>query len=535
VKWISNGNGRPFWRSRRFRALLLLLAAAGLVTARRAARHAAPDLGPVHEVREGPLTISVIGAGTVQSRRTAIIRSAVEGRRTVIWIIDEGRFVTNGQPLVELDASEFTDRLTDQQILVANAEAALTQATEKLAIARIEQASSVAEAQLKLELAQLELEKYNCGEYPQQLQEAHSKIALAHEEHERATEILNWSQRLADEGYLTRSELQADELALKQKQISLDATVTSLNVLTNYTARQQQATLAFNLKQAEMDLDRITRQMRANVIQAESDLRARQLEAGRQQSRLEHLEEQIANCHVTAPTNGVVIYASTVQASRRRWGSEPLQAGSTVVERQELIHIPLPGGMCVEMSVPESNLAKLREGLPARVKCDALPGREFTGRLFKIGMLPDGRSAWLNPDLQLYNCEIELDTNDDLRAGMNCEVELMVEQYEKVIAVPVQCVLRVGDTLAVYLDVGGRTVMRPVRVGLDNNRMVHVLEGLQPGDRVLLNPPLEAGSVPEYAATGAEPARGAPSPAGAAEKNNNGAPPNRRPPGAPRQ
>ncbi len=533
MKWISNGNGRPFWRSRRFRTLLLLLAAAGLVTARRAARHAAPDPGPVHEVRAGPLTISVIGAGTVQSRRTAIIRSNVEGRNTVIWVIDEGRFVTNGQLLLELDASTFTDRLPDQQILVANAEAALIQATEKLAIARIEQASSVAEAQLKLELARLELEKYNRGEYPQQLQEANSKIALAHEEHERATEILNWSRRLADEGYLTRSELQADELALKQKQIGLDTTVTALNVLTNYSARQQQATLTFNLKQAEMDLDRITRQMRANVIQAESDLRARQLEAERQRSKLGNLERQVANCRVTAPTNGVVIYASTVQASRRRWGSEPLQAGATVVERQELIHIPLPGGMSVEMSVPESNLSKLREGLPARVKSDALPGREFTGRLTKIGLLPDGRNAWLNPDLQLYNCEIELDSHDDLRAGMNCEVELMVEHYEKVIAVPVQCVLRVGDTLAVYLDAGGRAVMRPVKVGLDNNRMVHVLEGLRPGDRVLLNPPLEAGSVPEYEAPGEE--GGAPFPAGAAEKNNNGAPPNRRPPGAPRQ
>jgi hypothetical protein len=61
----------------------------------------------------------------VQSRRTAVVRSQAEGRNTVIWIIDEGRTVSNGQLLVELDASTLSDRRTDQQILVGNAESAL--------------------------------------------------------------------------------------------------------------------------------------------------------------------------------------------------------------------------------------------------------------------------------------------------------------------------------------------------------------------------------------------------------------------------
>jgi hypothetical protein len=117
--------------------------------------------------------------------------------------------------------------------------------------------------------------------------------------------------------------------------------------------------------------------------------------------------------------DGVVIYASTVQASRRHWGSDPLQAGVQVVERQELIQLPLNGGMRVEMSVPESNLTKLREGQFARIRVEAQPGREFVGRLSKIGMLPDGRNAWLNPDLKLYNCQVEIEAVEDLRAGMN--------------------------------------------------------------------------------------------------------------------
>ena len=515
---------RPFWRrSRVWGAGLLVLLAAGFLLARVLAPDGAADLGPLYIVREGPLTISVVTAGTVQSRRTATVRSQAEGRNTVIWIIDEGRAVTNGQLLVELDASALADRKTDQQILVGNSESSFVAASEKLAIARIEQESSVSAAELKLQLARLEQEKYQKGEFPQTLQEAESKIALAHEEVERAAESLGWTRKLATEGYLTRSELQADEMALKQKQINLQAAITSLGVLTNYSSRQQQATLASNLRQAEMELERVQRQTRANVVQAESDLKARELEAERQRSKLSNLEQQIANCRILAPTNGVVIYHSTMQASRRRWGGEPLQAGSTVVERQELLHIPVDGGMIVELSVPESSLTKLKVGQPARIKVDAIPGVAFSGRLSKIGLLPDGRNAWLNPDLQLYNCEIELDQSTDLRSGMNCETDMMIEHHERAFYVPIQCVIRVAGRPVVYVVENGKPAKRAVKLGLDNNRVVHVLAGLAEGDRVLLNPPLEAGtvhSVNGFAPASPEADTGVPPPGSAAAKAN---------------
>ena len=487
------------WRKAGIGGVVLILVALplGLYTSRHYRQGHGVDLGPLFTVKKGPLTISVVTAGTVQSRRTATVRSQAEGRNTVIWIIDEGRSVTNGQLLVELDASTLSDRRTDQQILVGNAESYLIASTEKLAISRIERESSVSAVELKLQLARLEQEKYQKGEFPQTLQEQESKIVMAVEEVERATENLSWTRRLAEEGYLTRSELQADEMALKQKRISHEAAITSMNVLTNYSARQQQAILASNLRQAEMELERVQRQTRANVVQAESDLRARELEVERQRSKLANLEQQVQNCRITAPTNGVVIYHSTMQASRRRWGGEPLQAGSTVVERQELIQIPIEGGMIVELSVPESSLTKLKLDQPAKVKVEAIPGVDYTGRLSKIGLLPDGRNAWLNPDLQLYNCEIELDNFDNLRSGMNCETDMQIEHHEQAISVPIQCVIRVGTESVVYVAAGGKATKRPVKTGLDNSRMVHILDGLVAGEKVLMNPPLEAGAVVE--------------------------------------
>ena len=449
---------------------------------------------PLYTVTRGPLDITVTTPGTIQSRHSEIVRSKAQGRNAIIWIIDEGKIVTNGQLLVELDSSELEKQLTDQQIVVGNSEAALLQSREKLAIAEIEKESSISQAELKLMLARLDREKYIEGEYPQQLQDAESKIALAREEVERATEQLNWTRKLAAEGFVTRSDLQSDELSLQQKRLSLDSAIVSINLLTNYTARQQHAKLDSDIDQAERDLDRATRQARANLSQAESDLAAREQEDARQRRKLATLEEQVLNCRITSPTNGLVIYASTMQASRRHWGSEALSAGVSVHERQELIYIPVEGGMIVEFTVPESDLNKLTNDIPARIKVDALPDLSIGGRLTKIGLLPDGRNAWLNPDLKVYNCVVSIDQGDetDLRAGMNCEVSMLIESYADVISVPLQCVLRVKGQPSVFMVENGEPVAHPVKLGYDNGRLVHVLEGLQPGDRIMLTPPLAA-------------------------------------------
>lgn len=147
--------------------------------------------------------------------------------------------------------------------------------------------------------------------------------------------------------------------------------------------------------------------------------------------------------------------------------------------------------MVVEVMIPEASLNKIDVGMAANVKIDAFPGCVFKGKLVKIGILPDGQSAQLNPDLKLYKCEIECDFKQvTIRPGMSCEVELIKEYHEKVLYAPVQCVVRVEGVPRVYVKDDGEWVPRIVRVGLDNNRMIHILEGVKAGDQVMLAPPV---------------------------------------------
>jgi HlyD family secretion protein len=483
-------------KKRRSKAKWLVagLLAAGLLVTWSALRGRAKNEEPVpvFAVQEGPLTISVTSGGSIQSRDKVVIASELEGNNTVIWVIDEGTNVQSGDLLLEFDSSELIEKRNEQEIVVANAEANLVVAREKLGITQGDCEAATLDREVDLMLARMALDKYNEGDYPQQLRQNEADIALADEELQRAAEKLEWSKRLAKEGFLTRTELQADELALQRKEIDLAMAKTKLNVLTNYMVLQQRATLDSALRKADRAMARTDWMNKSTLRQVESELRARERELNRATNRLSELSFQISKSKIYAPTNGIVLYTSTVLISRRQWWIKPLSVGSTAVERQELIYIPIESGMVVEVMIPEASLNKIDNGMPARVKIDAFPGRSFEGRLVKIGILPDGQSSQLNPDLKLYKCEIECDFKDALiRPGMSCDVELIKEEYERTLYAPVQCVVRLGGKPQVYVKSEGKWVARPVRVGLDNNRMIHLLEGVRAGEEVMLAPPVK--------------------------------------------
>jgi len=447
---------------------------------------------PIAKVQEGPLTISVTTAGSIQSRDKVVVANELEGVNTVIWVVDEGTPVKPGDPLIEFNSSDLIEKRNEQEIIVGNTESAVTVTKEKLEIVKGDCDASQLDSEVELALAKMEQEKYASGDYPQQRRQFESDITLADEEVQRAMEKLEWSKRLAESAFLTRTDLQADELELKRKQINYEMAKTKLNVLTNFTVLQQKAVLDSRLRKAERAHVRVAWQNKATLRQVQSELRARSREYDRATNRLAELNVQIQKSKIVSPTNGIVLYASTVQISRRQWWVKPLAVGGTVVERQDLIYIPLESGMVVETMVPEASLTKINRGMLAKIKIDAFPGREFDGKLVKIGVLPDGQSASLNPDLKLYKCEIECDFQDlTIRPGMSCDVELIKESFNKVLYVPVQCVVRENGIPIVYVRRNGNWTPQMVRVGFDNNRMIHLLGGVMAGDQVMLAPPIK--------------------------------------------
>ena len=449
--------------------------------------------GPTYQVKSGPLTISFVESGTIKAKEQIIIKNEVEGRTSIISLIPEGTRVKKGDLLVELDASSLEDQKIDQEIRVQNAEASYISSKENLAVAENQAKSDVELAKLTLEFARQDLEKYIGGEYPYELDKAEAEIALAEEELTRARETLKWSQQLYDEKYISQTELRADQIAEKKKALDVQLAKKSKDLLTDYTYKRNLDRLKSDLAQAEMALERTERKAKADVIQAQANLKAKEAEYRRQKDKLNKNECQIEKTKIYAPADGLVIYATSAKSGGFRRAVEPLEEGQEIREREELIHLPTGNLSKAEITIHESNLGKTRTGLPAIITVDALPGKTFYGTVRHIAPLPDAQSRFMNPDLTVYNSEIYIDgSNGTLRTGMSCQAEIVVQQYQDAIYVPLQAVIRVGSEPTVYIQAGKSFVPGKVKVGLDNNKMIHILEGLDEGEVVLLTPPLKS-------------------------------------------
>jgi HlyD family secretion protein len=461
---------------------------------------------PTFTVKRGPLTISVVESGTIKARDRRIIKNEVQGLTSIITLVPEGTRVKEGDILVELDASSLQDGKINQEIQVQNTEAAYINAKENFAIVTSQAASDVNQAELDLEFARQDLSKYEQGQYPKDVNEANKRITLAKEELERAEQTLVWSNRLFEEKYLSETERTADEITVKRRKLEYDLAVDDLKLLQDFTYPRQIRQFQSDVQQAVSALDRAKRKAEADKRQAEADLKAKEAEYIRQQAKLMKIVDQLKKTTILAPCEGLVVYATSTKSGLASMLKEPLAEGQQVIERQELIYLPTDTSTMAEVSIHETSLAKVRIGQPAIVTVETLPGKKFLGTVALVAPLPDSAGMFLNPDLKVFKTQIDLETDDpSLRPGMTCRTEIIVEQYDDAVYVPVQAVTRISGDTMVYISKGDSIVPRRVEIGLDNNRMIRILSGLKKGEVILLDPPLKPSSIDRVSTGEAEP------------------------------
>lgn len=442
--------------------------------------------------KRGPLIISVLESGAVKAKEQEVVRNEVEGRPSIITIVPEGTAIKKGDVLVKLDVSTLTDTRVDQDIKVRTAQATLINAQETVKITESQGQSDVDKADLTLKFAQQDLVQYQQGQYPNDWLVAKNKVDEANEVLTRANTTLRWSETLRKEKYLSETELLADQLAALKGKNSLTVTQNDLKFLEKYSKQRKIDQLESDVKQAQMALDRTIAKKKANDVQAQADMEAKDQVYKREVAKLEKIDQQIAKATIMSPADGMVVYATSQRGDFGRQDRQPLADGVTVFERQELIYIPKSASSVAEVDVHEASLDKVRPGLPAVVVVDAIPDKKFMGTVARIAPLPNAQRMWMNPDLKIYTTNINLETDDPgLRSGMSCKAEIIVEQYQDVVYVPLQAVIRVKGQPTLYVINDSEIEERKVEIGLDNNTYVVITKGLSEGEIVLMTPPLK--------------------------------------------
>ena len=437
-------------------------------------------------VQEGPLVISVEEYGEIVPSQQIVLKNEVQGRCSIISLIPEGSIVEEGDVLVQLDVSAKIDEKDSQEIILQNAESSLEVAREALEIQKNQSASDVELAEEAYTFAKEDLEKYEQGEYPAKLVNQKGQLALKEQQVKQAKDKYEWSKKLFAENFISETELESDGLNWKSSQLSLETAQRELEVLETYTHRRDLAKFKSDVRQKEMALVRARKKAASAIAQAESNLRAKESEFRKQRQRLDKLTNQIDKAVIRAPRSGQVVYGG--ESSRNR---EPLQEGQEVWERQELIRLPTADTFAAKINLHEANLKSISTGMPVRVRCDAVPGRVFTGTVAKIAPMPDNERRWMNADLKEYPTEVLIDGGaGEIKNGMGCKVEIIVEQYEKAVYVPVQCVVRIAGETFVWRKTANGSERVPVDTGLANNKFIRILSGLSAGEEVMLAPPL---------------------------------------------
>jgi HlyD family secretion protein len=140
---------------------------------------------------------------------------------------------------------------------------------------------------------------------------------------------------------------------------------------------------------------------------------------------------------------------------------------------------------CLYVTAPmdEVDAPRLKVGQPARVTLDALPGVRLAGRLRRIAPYV----TEVEKQSRTVDVEVDIATQPDqpLLVGYSADVEVILDRHDGVVRVPTQAVQQNGTVLLWGAD--GRLVERRIRTGLANWAFSEVLDGLRPGDRVLVS------------------------------------------------
>jgi HlyD family secretion protein len=437
-----------------------------------------------YPVKRNDFLVSIIEGGTLKAVHEVTVRSELEGVARIISIVPEGTNVHQGDLLVELDSSDLRERLSAQEVTFQNAQFAFVQAKENLAIQKSLIESNLKDAELKVEFARSDLSKYLEGDWPQLEKDTKAKITIAEEELTRAEDRYNWTQQLQRKGYATKSELDADSLAVKRKQIELAQAQEQLRLLTKYDFPKRKRALEAAVDQAEKELERLKLRSASQISQVEASLKSQSATLELQEKRLNELKQQLELTRIYAPQDGLVVYAS----SSNPGSGILIEEGATVRQKQDIIKLPDVSQMMLEIRVHESHVQKIKPGLQAYVTIDSLPDQQFEGSIRKVAVLPDSSSRFFNPNLKVYNTEVLIeDAIPEFKPGISGRAEVIITNLQSVLTVPIQAVTTRNGRQVCLVEKNGAARPIPVEVGMYSDRLIEIKSGLKEGDLVLLS------------------------------------------------
>ena len=459
-----------------------------------------------YTVGRGDLVITASGSGTLVPA-TEIAVGFQSGGVLADVLVEVGDKVQAGQVLARLDDADAQDQVAQAQISLRQAELNLAKLTQDA------DPADLAAAQASLASAQADLTKLTSPPADQDLLAAQENLKSAQE---ALDDLLAGPD--SEEAEIAKADLTLAEINLRSAQAAYDEIAWKANVgATKEAADLWQATT--NYEKAKAEYDEVVAGPTADEI---SDARSKLAQA---QAQLDALLADPDPDEVTAAEAKVTQAQAQLDSLLAGASAEDLEAAQLNVTQAQLnLHsaqrgleetrlvAPVSGTvLAVEAQageslstnavitladleepqmlfwVEETDLVSVAPGNAVNIVFEALPDDTFPGRILSVDpalVTVDG-----TPAVQA-RASVDLSAHPvQLLSGMNADVEVVAGQARNALLVPVQALRELGpDQYAVFVvqpdASGGRLELRPVEVGLKDFVNAEILSGLEEGDVV---------------------------------------------------
>lgn len=273
------------------------------------------------------------------------------------------------------------------------------------------------------------------------------------------------------------------------------------------SAKAQRSVQLATLKQAELAFER-QKMMIAEEATSKADYEAAEALLNSTRAQIEALDAQILQAEITldttkanlgytrilAPMDGTVV-AIVVREGQT---VNAVQAAPTIIKLAKL------DTMLVSAEISEADVIKVKPGQKVYFTILGNPDKRFYGTLRSIepapaslqmeSNIPGGGgyslSAGSSNNAVYYNAQFEVpNPNGELRISMTAQVYVVLDEAKQALVIPSAALGKATSdkhyNVKVH-DAEGRTEVRKITVGINNNADAQVLIGLTKGERVVV-------------------------------------------------
>ena len=167
---------------------------------------------------------------------------------------------------------------------------------------------------------------------------------------------------------------------------------------------------------AKKDFER-AQDLAARKVISPAELDAAQSKYSQKKASVENMQSVIDKKKIRAPFDGIA-------------GIRAVNPGQMVKVGDALVSLQAMDRVYVDFSLPQQQLADVKQDLPVKVTTDAIPNREFEGKLTAINSAIDPATSNISLQATLEN------SDHALRAGMFARVKVLLPQQNQTLFIP---------------------------------------------------------------------------------------------------